>query len=183
MHETDLSGPVRERVRVCQVHGRGSQSLLDPHHIKTDKDNLNNEHKCLHAQTSNVKQGKNYFGAAGQQMWRKNKDRKVPRQKNSTDLILKMSQVDDIFFLNVELCYDSLSGRWVKRANHNSASRGWKGGDPLCFLEINMSERLSDTGQTCLCAHNTSECAKENKACLSPRSQKQVSASIVMCYT
>lgn len=87
-----------ERVRVCQVHGRGSQSLLDPHHIKTDKDNLNNEHKRLHAQTSNVKQGNNYFGAVGQQMWRKNKNRKVPRQMKSTDLILKMSQVDDIFF-------------------------------------------------------------------------------------
>lgn len=44
-----------------------------------------------------------------------------------------------------------------------------------------MSERLNDTGQMCLCACDTSECANENKPNLSPLSQKQLSANIMIC--
>lgn len=107
------------------------------------------------------------------------KEVNVASKKNGADFYLKLSQDDDIFEMWV--FHLVLSGLWMKTVNHNNSYRAWRGREPLCFLEINMSERLNDTGQMCLCACDTSECANENKPNLSPLSQKQLSANIMIC--
>lgn len=44
----------------------------------------------------------------------------------------------------------------MRTEDHNNADQAWKGQVPLCFLELSMSERLSDTGHMCLCGADTS---------------------------
>lgn len=75
-------------------------------------------------------------------------------------------------FLHVILFHLGSSGLCMETEDYNNAYRACKSPKPLCFLEISVSERLSDTGQMCLRAHDTSSLCK----------WKQIMPQTTQCY-